>query len=99
MRNIIITGGELFNKGAEAMTFIAVDELKKRFPNHKIYVLSDMDLKRPKEEKEKYAFSFMGWYPVKFAKCQSNWRLRVLCKLKNRRKRRTKSKRLCCLGW
>ena len=29
MRNIIITGGELFNKGAQAMTFVAVDELKK----------------------------------------------------------------------
>lgn len=83
MRNIIITGGELFNKGAEAMTFITVDELKKRFPNHKIYLLSDMDLKRPKKERERYAFSFMGWYPIKFAKCQSNPLLRLLCKLKN----------------
>lgn len=83
MRNIIITGGELFNKGAEAMTFITVDELKKRFPNHKVYLLSDMDLKRPREERKKYAFSFMGWYPIKFAKCQSNWLLRLLCKLKN----------------
>lgn len=83
MRNIIITGGELFNKGAEAMTFITVDELKKRFPNHKIYLLSDMDLKRPKDEREKYAFSFMGWYPIKFAKCQSNLLLKLFCKLKN----------------
>ena len=30
MKNIIITGGELFNKGAQAMTFITVDEMKKR---------------------------------------------------------------------
>lgn len=26
MRNIIITGGELFNKGAQAMVFITVHE-------------------------------------------------------------------------
>ena len=44
MKNIIITGGELFNKGAQAMTFITVDEMKKRFTDHNIYVLSEMDL-------------------------------------------------------
>lgn len=85
MRNIIITGGELLNKGAQAMTFIAVDEMKKRFPNHRILVLSEMDLQRPKKEKEQYAFDFMGWYPLKFAKCQTNPILRTLCLLRNRR--------------
>ena len=50
MKNIIITGGELFNKGAQAMTFITVDEIKKRFSDHRILVLSEMDLKRPKKE-------------------------------------------------
>lgn len=83
MRNIIITGGELFNKGAQAMLFIAVDEIKKRFPNHQIYILSDMDFQRPQSEKEKYAFNFIGWHPVKFAKCQKNPFLRLLCKLRN----------------
>ena len=63
MKNIIITGGELFNKGAQAMTFIAVDELKKRFPAHQILVLSELDLQRSKEEREQYAFQFIGWYP------------------------------------
>ena len=72
MRNIIITGGELFNKGAQAMTFVTVSELKKRFPNHKIILLSEMDKRRPKEEKAKYAFDFMGWYPIKFARAQKN---------------------------
>lgn len=43
MRNVIITGGELFNKGAQAMTFIAVDELRRRFPEHQIFLLSEMD--------------------------------------------------------
>lgn len=77
MRNIIITGGEMQNKGAQAMTFIAVDELKKRFPDHKIYVLSELDRQRPKEELANYSFEFMGWYPVQFAKCRSNPLLRA----------------------
>ena len=83
MRNIIITGGELFNKGAQAMTFIAVDEMKRRFPGHQIFLLSEMDLQRSKEEREKYAFEFMGWYPLKFARCQTNPALRGLCLLRN----------------
>ena len=70
MKNIIITGGELFNKGAQAMTFVTVYELKKRFPDHEIYLLSEMDRQRPSAEKEQYAFSFTGWYPIKFARCR-----------------------------
>ncbi len=83
MKNIIITGGELFNKGAQAMTFIAVDEMKKRFPDHNIYVLSERDCKRPREEQEKYAFYFTGWYPYKFAKAHNNPLLKVLCLIRN----------------
>lgn len=83
MKNIIITGGELFNKGAQAMTFVAVDECRKRFPDHEIYVLSEMDLRRPESEKEIYTFHFTGWYPVKFAHCQSNPFLRALCIVRN----------------
>ena len=85
MRNILITGGELFNKGAQAMTFVAVDEVKKRFPNHAVYLLSEMDLARPEAERKQYAFSFMGWYPIKFAKCQNNVLLRLLCLLRNKK--------------
>lgn len=85
MRNIIITGGELFNKGAQSMTFITVDEMKQRFPNHHIFVLSEMDLLRKKKEKEQYTFSFMGWYPLKFAKCQSNFILRAVCLIRNKK--------------
>ncbi|MBR5560420.1 MAG: polysaccharide pyruvyl transferase family protein [Clostridia bacterium] len=83
MRNIIITGGELFNKGAQAMTFVAVDELRRRFPEHRIYLLSELDLQRPADERRKYAFDFMGWYPIKFARCQHNPLLRLLCKIRN----------------
>lgn len=85
MKNIIITGGELFNKGAQAMTFIAVDEMKKRFPDHQILVLSEMDLQRPQKEREQYAFQFIGWYPLKFARCQNNPVLRGLCLLRNKK--------------
>lgn len=83
MRNIIITGGELFNKGAQAMTFITVDEIRKRFPEHEIYLLSEMDLARPGAERQQYAFGFSGWYPIKFARCQHNLLLRLLCRLRN----------------
>lgn len=83
MKNIIITGGELFNKGAQAMTFIAVDELHRRFPNHQLYLLSEMDMERPAEEKACFNFEFMGWYPLKFAKCQTNTLLRLSCLIKN----------------
>ena len=83
MKNIIITGGELFNKGAQAMVFVTVDELKKRFPDHEIYVLSELDLRRPKEELEQYAFWFTGWYPIKFARAQNSILLRLACLMKN----------------
>lgn len=83
MRNVIITGGELFNKGAQAMTFIAVDEIHKRFPDHQIYLLSEMDLERPLIQRQQYAFDFMGWNPIKFARCQNNLALRIICKLRS----------------
>ena len=38
MRNIIITGGGFGNKGAEAMTYVTVSEIRERFPKHKIYL-------------------------------------------------------------
>ncbi len=84
MRNIVITGGELFNKGAQAMVFIAVSECKKRFPDHEIYVLSPMDLQRPPQELAQYAFQFTGWYPTKFAQAQHRPLLRFAYLLRHR---------------
>lgn len=83
MRNIIITGGELFNKGAQAMVFITVDEMKKRFPNHQIYVLSEMDYRRSDKEKDIYNFQFTCWYPLKYAKAQTNPLTKLMCMVKN----------------
>ncbi|MBS1401775.1 MAG: polysaccharide pyruvyl transferase family protein [Oscillospiraceae bacterium] len=65
------------------MTFIAVDEIRRRFPNHQIYLLSELDLKRSMAERAQYSFDFMGWYPLKFARCQANPLLRFACKVRN----------------
>ena len=74
----------MVNKGAQAMTFIAVDELHRRFPDHQIYVLSEMDMERSATEKACFNFEFTGWYPLKFARCQTNALLRCACLLRNR---------------
>lgn len=83
MKNIIITGGGLTNKGAQAMTLITVDALRKRFPEHMIYLYSETDRQRSDAEKSIYRFSFTGWYPMKFARCQHNHLLRAVTWLKN----------------
>jgi len=57
-KNIIITGGGLSNKGAQAMLFTAIDEAKKRFPYSNIIVLSDGDYKNKNNLDGKYKFSF-----------------------------------------
>ena len=57
--NVIIFGGQLFNKGAQAMTFITVDEISKRFPKYKIYLLSTGDYKRDVDDKGQYKFSIL----------------------------------------
>lgn len=60
-RNIIITGGELFNKGAQAMAFTVVDQIKRRFPEKKIYLFSTKDFDRKDEEKSIYKFDILPW--------------------------------------
>ena len=45
--NILIMGGELCNKGAQAMLFTVVSEMRKRFSDeYKIYVFSNEDFKK-----------------------------------------------------
>lgn len=58
--NIIIVGGQLFNKGAQAMTFTAVDVLKRKYPEKNIYLYSLEDAKRDEVEKYQYAFDFLN---------------------------------------
>jgi len=88
---IVITGGQLFNKGAETMTYLAVDELKQRYPEAQIVVLSTEDYKRPKHEKEKYKFEILPrdshvLFPLTTGKLKARGRinqLKTLLKLKN----------------
>lgn len=56
MKKIFIVGGGFHNKGAQSMTFIAVDEMRKRFPNHEIYVICDSEYERAKKHEEMYNF-------------------------------------------
>lgn len=43
---IIITGGGTFNKGAQSMLFVTMNECKKRYPNHKLVLMSSKDYKK-----------------------------------------------------
>ena len=56
---ILVTGGELLNKGAQAMSFITVDQIAKRYPDCKVILFSARDYKRSKEEKANYRFEIL----------------------------------------
>lgn len=55
-KSFLIYGGDLVNKGAQAMTYITVFELRKRYPNCRITLLSTKDAKRSDIERKKYKF-------------------------------------------
>ncbi|NQE52426.1 Coenzyme F420 hydrogenase subunit beta [ANME-1 cluster archaeon GoMg3.2] len=59
--NVIIVGGELSNKGAQAMTFTVVDQVKRKFPNKNIYLFSVIDFDRDDKEKSIYKFNILPW--------------------------------------
>lgn len=59
MKNIVITGGELNNKGAQAMTFIAVDEIKKRYPSANIFLAAGTGREDDKIKAEPYRFEIV----------------------------------------
>ena len=62
---ILITGGELKNKGAQAMTFITVDQIAKRYPECKVLLLSNQDYVRSDEEKANYKFDILPFVNIK----------------------------------
>ena len=41
MGNILVTGASMNNKGAQAMLYVTIFEMKKRFPDKKIQVVMD----------------------------------------------------------
>jgi coenzyme F420-reducing hydrogenase beta subunit/polysaccharide pyruvyl transferase WcaK-like protein len=54
--NIIITGGNTRNKGAQAMVFSTVNYIKEQFPDKKIYVFSGKE-----EDRETYTFDILSY--------------------------------------
>lgn len=55
MKNsFMIVGGNFVNKGAQAMTYVVVDELRKRFPECKVHMYSALDYRR--NDKKQYCF-------------------------------------------
>lgn len=58
---VLVTGGQLFNKGAQAMTFITADEIAKRYPDREVVLLSNKDFRRSEEEKQQYTFRIMQY--------------------------------------
>ena len=56
-KKFLIVGGEFNNKGAQAMTFVAIHEIKKRFPNCSIQMLSSIAIK--KEEVSLYQIKLL----------------------------------------
>lgn len=58
---VLITGGELFNKGAQSMTLSVVSEIRNRYPHAQISLLSAPDCRRKEGEKSQYRFSILPW--------------------------------------
>lgn len=61
--SILIVGGELFNKGAQAMTYTVVSQISDRYPEKDIYLMSTQDFERPAEERARYTFEILPWSP------------------------------------
>ena len=59
MGNVIITGGDLKNKGAQAMTFITVDEIKRRFSEERIYLAAGTGTAEDRVKAEPFQFEII----------------------------------------
>lgn len=66
MKNLIIVGGNLQNKGSQAMVFTLIDNLKRINPKVKIYLFVKKKSKKSKLKKTKYNFVVKPWsYVIK----------------------------------
>ncbi|MBN1374342.1 polysaccharide pyruvyl transferase family protein [Candidatus Dojkabacteria bacterium] len=59
--NVVIVGGNLLNKGAQAMAFTVVDQIKAISPKARIYLFSEQDYKVKSSSKFKYKFEIIPW--------------------------------------
>lgn len=72
MRNIIIAGGGLVNKGAQAMTLISICELKKKFPDHRILLLAWNTSPEERKRHAIYDLELLLVPPLKFSDAAHN---------------------------
>ncbi|MBQ8830085.1 MAG: polysaccharide pyruvyl transferase family protein [Oscillospiraceae bacterium] len=72
MKYIIIAGGGLVNKGAQAMTLISVCELKKIYPDHKILLLAWNTGAGERKRHEMYDLELLQVPPLKFSGAAAN---------------------------
>ena len=81
-RKIIVAGGGFSNKGAEAMLFVCMDEIKKRWPNHEIVLLSQNEYAKKEEIESKYYLKVKSAFPLEGAFYKENGISKVFAKLK-----------------
>ena len=82
MRNIIIAGGGLINKGAQAMTLISICELKKRYPDHRMILLAWDASEAARKKHAVYDLDLLEVPPLKFAGAARNPMLRAFYSLR-----------------
>jgi len=62
LKNIVIVGGSLLNKGAQAMTFTTIDQIRRISPDTNIYLFSNSDFQQiSTTEKNIYRFEILPW--------------------------------------
>lgn len=64
MKRILITGGELKNKGAQSMTFIVVDEMHRRFPDHEVVLILPENVSVDENEIDNYKFKIENMHSI-----------------------------------
>lgn len=77
--NIIITGGGISNKGAQSMLFIATEQLKRRYPDDKIVV---MTLSNSGFDGFKFEVGLISFYALKCVTTPMNWLRRMRYRVK-----------------
>ena len=82
MRNLIIAGGGLVNKGAQAMTLISICELKKRYPDHRILLLAWDVSPEAQKHHAMYDLKLLQVPPIKFAQAAKDPLKRALFSLR-----------------
>jgi colanic acid/amylovoran biosynthesis protein len=76
--NIVIVGGNTMNKGAEAMLFTTVDQMKKRFPSDEIYVFSTYDYNLNRKNKDIFKYKVIPWELASKIKILNSWGRRLM---------------------